>query len=51
MKIFIGSLIGFFIGAMIWFPYGIWYAVQASDSSALVSTIAVIKGVFSLWTR
>lgn len=45
MKIFLGSIIGIAIGFFIWFPYGIMYAVQASDTSLLVKTIALLKGV------
>jgi len=42
-----GSIVGFIIGAMVWFPYGIMYAVQASDSN-LVKIISVLKGAFGL---
>jgi hypothetical protein len=45
MRIFLGSLIGFVIGAMVWFPYGIMYTVQANDASLLVKAIALLKGV------
>jgi hypothetical protein len=48
MKIFFGTIIGFFIGAMVWFPYGIMYAVQASNTSTLVKVISVLKGVMGL---
>lgn len=48
MRIFVGSIIGFFIGAMVWFPYGIMYAVQASNTSTLVKVIAILKGVMGL---
>lgn len=47
MRILVGSIIGFFIGFMIWFPYGIFYAVQGSDST-LVKFISVMKGVMGL---
>lgn len=47
MKIFIGSIIGFIVGAMVWFPYGIMYAVQASDSG-LVKVISILKGVMGI---
>jgi hypothetical protein len=48
MRIFMGTIIGFFIGAMVWFPYGIMYAVQASNTSTLVKVISVLKGVMGL---
>lgn len=48
MKIFIGVAIGLFFGFMIWFPYGIFYAVQANDSSTLVNVISLLKGAIGL---
>jgi hypothetical protein len=45
MKIFFGVLIGIAIGYIIWFPYGIMYAVQASDTSLIVKAFALIKGL------
>jgi len=47
MKTLILSGITGFMG----FILGIAYTVQAHESSALVSTIAVLKGVFELWSR
>jgi hypothetical protein len=48
VRIIVGSVIGFFVGAMVWFPYGIMYAVQSSDTSTLVKVISVLKGVMGL---
>lgn len=48
MKIFFGSIIGFFVGFMVWFPYGIMYAVQANSDSTLVQVIAVLKGLIGI---
>jgi hypothetical protein len=45
MKVFIGSIIGFAIGFMVWFPYGIMYTVQANNTSTLVKVISVLKGL------
>jgi hypothetical protein len=45
MKIFLGVVIGIAVGYLIWFPYGIMYAVQASDTSLIVKALALIKGL------
>lgn len=45
MKIFLGVVIGIAVGFVIWFPSGIMYAVQASDTSLIVKALALIKGL------
>lgn len=47
MKSIIGGLIGFLFGYLIWFPYGIFYAVQANDSKIL-EVVSIIKGLLEL---
>ncbi|WP_212963752.1 hypothetical protein [Siminovitchia fordii] len=48
MKSIFGGVIGFFIGFMVWFPYGIMYTVQANKDSALLKIISTIKGLLEL---
>lgn len=48
MKMFIGSIIGLFVGIIIWFPYGIYYTVQATEPTTLMKIISTIKGLIEL---
>lgn len=48
MKSFIGGTIGFIIGFIVWFPYGIMYTVQSHDNSILVKAISIVKGLLEL---
>ncbi|MED3792355.1 hypothetical protein P4571_07860 [Niallia alba] len=48
VKSIIKILIGFGFGYLIWFPYGIYYTVQANDNWFLLRAISVIKAVIGL---
>lgn len=48
MKTVVGIIGGFILGYMIWFPYGIYYTIQANSGSKLVRTISIVKGLFEL---
>jgi len=45
VKMFLGVVMGLVIGFMIWFPYGILCAVEATEPTMLMKIISFIEGL------
>lgn len=48
MRMFLGGIIGLLLGVIVWFPFGIYYTVQATEPTTLMKIISTVKGLIEL---